>query len=327
MKEIDMLAMVRANGFRLGNAQDRQGGTGCTVLVFPDSAPCAVDVRGGGPASRESELLSPMAAASGIHAILLSGGSAFGLNASTGVMQYLEEQHIGFDTRICKVPLVVESCIYDLGCGDNVRPDAAMGYAACQAAEKGDFREGCYGAGTGATVGKLCGPDYMMKSGLGAYAVQVGDLQVGAVVSVNAVGDVLDEQGQILAGMRSRDGQGFADTRRVMLEEAGQTPTLFSQRAVGTTTNTTIGAVVTNGRFDKAQLKKIAALGSNGIVRAIRPVNTTADGDSLYAASVGSVSAELSPTGTIAAYVVEKAIRRAVCQAESLYGIEACQDV
>ena len=129
MKEIDMLAMARTNGFRLGNAQDRQGGTGCTVLVFPESAPCAVDVRGGGPASRESELLSPMAAASGIHAILLSGGSAFGLNASTGVMQYLEEQHIGFDTRICKVPLVVESCIYDLGCGDNVRPDAAMGYA------------------------------------------------------------------------------------------------------------------------------------------------------------------------------------------------------
>ena len=114
MKEIDMLAMARTNGFRLGNAQDRQGGTGCTVLVFPDSAPCAVDVRGGGPASRESELLSPMAAASGIHAILLSGGSAFGLNASAGVMQYLEEQHIGFDTRICKVPLVVESCIYDL---------------------------------------------------------------------------------------------------------------------------------------------------------------------------------------------------------------------
>jgi hypothetical protein len=120
-------------------------------------------------------------------------------------MQYLEEQHIGFDTRICKVPLVVESCIYDLGCGDNVRPDAAMGYAACQASESGDFRQGCYGAGTGATVGKLCGPDYMMKSGLGAYAVQVGDLQVGAVVAVNAVGDVLDENGQILAGMRSRD--------------------------------------------------------------------------------------------------------------------------
>uniref|UniRef100_UPI0040294303 P1 family peptidase n=1 Tax=Megasphaera sp. TaxID=2023260 RepID=UPI0040294303 len=131
--------------------------------------------------------------------------------------------------------------------------------------------------------------------------------------------------GQIRAGRRSREGQGFADTRRVMLEEAGQTPTLFSQRAVGTTTNTTIGAVVTNGQFDKAQLKKIAALGSNGLVRTIRPVNTTADGDSLYAASVGSVSAELSLTGTIAAYVVEQAIRRAVRQAESMYGVPAYQ--
>ena len=324
MKEI---AFTDIDGVRIGSAENSAAGTGCTVVICEAGAPCGVDIRGGGPASRETGLLDPTAAAEKIHAVLLSGGSAYGLDAAGGVMHYLEEHDIGFETRICKVPLVVASCIYDLGCGDNVRPDAAMGYAACQAAETGDFREGCYGAGTGATVGKLCGPDSMMKSGLGAYAVQVGDLQVGAVVAVNAVGDVLDEQGQILAGMRSRDGQGFADTRRVMLEEAGQTPTLFSQRAVGTTTNTTIGAVVTNGRFDKAQLKKIAALGSNGIVRAIRPVNTTADGDSLYAASVGSVSAELSLTGTIAAYVVEKAIRRAVCQAESLYGIEACQDV
>ncbi|MGN0948715.1 P1 family peptidase [uncultured Megasphaera sp.] len=323
MNEITLMEMAQASQFRLGNAQNREAGTGCTVLIFPKSAPCAVDVRGGGPASRESELLNPMAAASGIHAILLSGGSAFGLNASTGVMQYLEEKGIGFETRVCKVPLVVESCIYDLGCGDNVRPDAAMGYQACVSAEMNVFREGCYGAGTGATVGKLCGPDYMMKSGLGAYAVQVGELQVGAVVAVNAVGDVLKKDGTILAGMRSRDGQGFADTRRVMLEEYGKTPTLFSQRAVGTTTNTTIGAVITNGKFNKAQLKKIAALGSNGIVRTIRPVNTTADGDSLYAASVGNVSAELSLTGTIAAYVVEKAIRRAVTQAESLYGVPA----
>ena len=325
MNEITLMEMAQAAQFRLGNAQNRTAGTGCTVLIFPKSAPCAVDVRGGGPASRESELLNPMAAASGIHAILLSGGSAFGLNASTGVMQYLEEKGIGFDTRVCKVPLVGESCIYDLGCGDNVRPDAAMGYNACVAAELNSFREGCYGVGTGATVGKLCGPDYMMKSGLGAYAVQVGELQVGAVVAVNAVGDVLNKDGTILAGMRSRDGQGFADTRRVMLEEYGKTPTLFSQRAVGTTTNTTIGAVITNGKFNKAQLKKIAALGSNGIVRTIRPVNTTADGDSLYAASVGTVSAELSLTGTIAAYVVEKAIRRAVTQAESLYGVPAVE--
>ena len=322
MREIDIQELLSKETFCLGSAEDRKGGTGCTVLVFPESAPCAVDVRGGGPASRESELLSPMAAASGIHAILLSGGSAFGLNAATGVMTCLEEQGIGFETRIAKVPLVVASCIFDLGCGDDVRPDAAMGYAACDAAFKGDFREGCYGAGTGATVGKLCGPDYMMKSGVGAYAVSVGDLKVCAIVVVNAVGDVLGESGEILSGMRSRDGKEFADTRRVMLEEAGITPTLFSQRAVGTT----IGAIVTNGRFDKAQLKKIAALSSNGMVRTIRPVNTTADGDSLYAASIGTVSAEISLTGTLAAYAVEHAVRRAVLQAEPMYGIPASLD-
>jgi L-aminopeptidase/D-esterase-like protein len=316
------IALTDIRGFRIGNAENKEAGTGCTVVICPDGAPCGVDVRGGGPASRESELLNPTAAAEMIHAVVLSGGSAYGLDAAGGVMRYLEEHGIGFETRICKVPLVVSSCIYDLGCGDNVRPDAAMGYAACAAAEHNEVREGNYGAGTGATVGKLCGPSYMMKSGLGMYAMQCGELQVGAVVAVNAVGDVMDEHNEIMAGMRSKDGQGFADTRRVLLEEYGVTPTLFSQRGVGTT-NTTIGAVLTNGKFNKAQLKKIAALASNGIVRAIRPVNTTADGDSLYALSVGEISAEISTTGTIAAYVVEQAIRSAVSNARTAYGVPA----
>ena len=262
MKEI---ALQDIQGFRIGNAQDELGGTGCTVLIFPDGAPCGVDIRGGGPASRESELLNPTAAAERIHAVLLSGGSAFGLNAAGGVMQYLEEKGIGFPTGICNVPLVVASCIFDLGCGDNVRPDAAMGYAACVASEKHMIREGNYGAGTGATVGKLCGPKGMMKSGLGVYAVQVGELKVGAVV--------------------------------------------------------------TNGKFDKSHMKKIAALASNGFVRTIRPVNTTADGDSLYALSVGDVEADVSTTGTIAAYVVEQAVRRAVLTAEQAYGVPAAKSL
>lgn len=323
MKEIDMLAMARTNGFRLGNAQDRQGGTGCTVLVFPESAPCAVDVRGGGPASRESELLSPMAAASGIHAILLSGGSAFGLNASAGVMQYLEEQHIGFDTRICKVPLVVESCIYDLGCGDNVRPDAAMGYAACQASESGDFRQGCYGAGTGATVGKLCGPDYMMKSGPAPMpsrsatfrSVPSSPSMPSAMSSTKtarswpvcaaAMARALPIRGGSCSKKPARRRPSFPARRRD--DDQYDYRCRRHQWAVR-----------------QGPAEKIAALGSNGLVRTIRPVNTTADGDSLYAASVGSVSAELSLTGTIAAYVVEQAIRRAVRQAESMYGVPAC---
>ena len=324
MKEITLQDI---GGFRIGSAQDERGGTGCTVLIFPDGAPCGVDVRGGGPASRETELLNPAAAAECIHAVLLSGGSAFGLNAAAGVMQYLEERHIGFETGICKVPLVVASCIYDLGCGANVHPDAAMGYAACVAAGTNDVQEGNYGAGTGATVGKLCGAAQMMKSGLGIYAVQVGDLQVGAVVAVNALGDVLGERNEIIAGMRTVDGTGFADTRRVMLEEYGTTATMFSGPPAGGTTNTTIGAVVTNGKFDKAHMKKIAALAGNGFVRTIRPVNTTADGDSLYALSVGDVEADVSTTGTIAAYVVEQAVRRAVLTAEGAYGVPSLHDL
>lgn len=310
----------------MGHAQDEKGGTGCTVLIFSKGAPCGVDIRGGGPASRETGLLHPAAAAEKIHAVLLSGGSAFGLDAAGGVMQYLEEHHIGFDTRICKVPLVVSSCIYDLGCGSNVRPDKAMGYAACVASEMNQAREGNYGAGTGATVGKLCGPSRMMKSGAGMYAVQLGDLKVGAVVVVNALGDVLDEDNSILAGMRHADGCGFADTRRVMFEQYGRQETLFSRRAAGVM-NTTIGAVVTNGKFGKTALTKIAALGSNGMVRTIRPVNTMADGDTLYALSTGEVRAELNLTGALAAYAVEQAVRRAVRCAVPAYGIPAACDI
>lgn len=319
MKKIRLQDMT---GFYAGNAENKEGGTGCTVILCPDGAPCGIDVRGGGPAGRETELLKPSAAAEKIHAVLLSGGSAFGLDAAGGVMRYLEDHDIGFTTRVCKVPLVAASCIYDLGCGANVRPDAAMGYAACEAAEQNQLQEGNHGAGTGATVGKLCGPAYMMKSGLGICALQIGELQAAAIVVVNAVGDVYDDRNEIIAGMRNQDGTGFAGTRRVMLEEYGVTPTLFSQRASGTT-NTTIGAVLTNGAFDKTCLTKIAALAGNGIVRTIRPVNTTADGDSLYALSIGTVPAEVSVTGTLAAYAVECAVRRAVLAAEPAYGLPA----
>lgn len=206
MKEISLFDI---GNVRIGNAQDKEHGTGCTVLICPDGVPCGVDIRGGGPASRESALLDPRAAAERFHAVLLSGGSAYGLNAAGGVMAYLEEHGIGFDTVVCKVPLVLASCIYDLGCGANVRPDAAMGYAACVAAETNNAREGNEGAGTGATVGKCCGSAYRMKSGLGMYAVETNGLKVGAIVAVNALGDVINEDGTILAGMRHESGKGL----------------------------------------------------------------------------------------------------------------------
>lgn len=324
MKEIKL---QNISGFKIGSVENAIAGTGCTVIICPKGAPCAVDIRGGGPASRENALLDPVAAADRIHAVLLSGGSAYGLDAAGGVMRYLEEQNIGLPVGDAIVPLVVAACIFDLACGENIRPDADMGYAACVASEMNEaIQEGNHGVGTGATVGKLLGNAGMMKAGLGTYAIEMGEFQIGAVVAVNALGDVIDEKGDILAGLRSSDGQGFADTRQMMLEHYEDLLPILAG-AGNATTNTTIGAVITNGKFDKTQLKKIAALASNGLVRAVRPVNTTADGDSIFALSVGDVDFDINLAGTAAAYVVEQAIRRAVFSAEGAYGAPAWKDI
>lgn len=324
MEYIDITTM---KGFRLGSAEDCAAGTGCTVILCPQGAPCGVDVRGGGPASRETELLKPIAAADVIHGLALCGGSAFGLDAAGGVMKYLAERGIGFDTGICKVPLVCASSIFDLGCGSKeVRPDAAMGYAACVASERGEAAEGNHGAGTGATVGKYRGIAYGMKSGLGICAAAEGELQVAAVVAVNAFGDIYDNQAghRIVAGMLNREKDGFANTSHLMLEEYSRTAGLFA-RSAGMT-NTTIAAVMTNGAFTKTEMNKIAAMAGNGMVRAISPVNTMADGDAVYALSVGAVTADINVTGAFAAMVLERAIVRAVKAAEPAYGIPAYCD-
>ena len=209
MKEIKITDF---EGLQIGNAENTEAATGCTVLLFgKDGAPAGLDVRGGGPASRESELLKPMAAAQVIHAILLSGGSAFGLDAAGGVQKYLEERGIGFDVGVTKVPLVCQSDLFDLTVGRmDVRPDAAMGYAACLGAEHNNYRDGNYGAGTGASVGKMTGMGTCMKSGIGSYAVQIGELKIGTIVAVNALGDIYDHHnGQIIAGMLSDDQKSF----------------------------------------------------------------------------------------------------------------------
>ena len=192
---------------KIGSAENKEAATGCTVILCEQGMAAWLDVRGGGPASRETELLKPTAAAESIHAVLLSGGSAFGLDAAGGVMEYLEERNIGFDVGITKVPLVCESCLFDLMVGDHrVRPDNAMGYAACENAEKGNYRDGNFGAGTGATVGKFYGPEFCMKSGIGSYAVLIGDLQVGAIVAVIALGDIYDwKNGKKGAGLLAKD--------------------------------------------------------------------------------------------------------------------------
>lgn len=318
MKEI---SITEIENVKIGNAQDFAGGTGCTVILCERGAPTGVDVRGGAPASRETDLLNPVATVDRIHAVLLSGGSAFGLDAAAGVMEYLEKKNVGFDTGIAKVPIVCQSSLFDLVVGSAaVRPDKAMGYQACVDSENNRPREGNIGAGTGATVGKYHGPNYMMKSGLGIYAVQLGELKLAAIVAVNALGDVFDpETGKIIAGTLTPDLAGFANTELAMYSQYSNKKDLF-------TGNTTIGAIVTNGKFNKVQAAKIAAMAQNGYAKAIFPVHTTADGDSIYAMSVGDVEADVNVVGTLAAKVTAKAVARAVSQAEPAYGLKSARD-
>lgn len=306
---------------KIGHAQDYENATGCTVLLFEEGAPAGLDVRGGGPASRESQLLDPVAANQAIHGLLLSGGSAFGLDAAGGVMKYLEEKNIGFPVGMTVVPIVCASCLFDLELVNHkVRPDADMAYKACLDAERKRADSGNIGAGTGATVGKFKGPEYMMKSGLGCYAVQAGELKVGAIVAVNAVGDIFDlDTGRKLAGLLNEQKDGFLDTEEEIYKAYAGLKNLF-------TGNTTIGAIVTNGKFDKVQMKKIASMAHNGYARTIRPVHTSADGDSIYGVSTGNVTADPDVTGTLASMVMARAVNRAVLSSEAMYGCPSAQD-
>ncbi len=300
------IAVADMPGLRIGNAQDEAAKTGVTVLMFDRGARVGIDVSGGGPAARETHLADPTTADNPINAIMLGGGSAYGLAAADGVMRYLEERGIGYDTGFARVPLVCASCLYDLGCGRaDVRPDAQMGYAACVDAETNSPRCGSVGAGCGATVGKLCGMERASDSGLGIFAVQLGELKMAAIVAVNALGDIYDpKSGQQVAGLKSEDGTQLLDSRDELYGIAAPTD-MF-------TGNTTIGAIVTNGAFTKAEMSKIAAMTRNAYARCICPVGTMADGDTIYAASVGHVAADVNVAGTLAADVMQKAILRAV---------------
>lgn len=319
MTEWNEINITDIKNIRIGHAQDEENGTGCTVIICGEKAPCAVDIRGGGPASREAALLDPTASNDGVNAVMLSGGSAYGLDAAGGVMKYLEEHKIGLPVGDFIVPIVVGSCIFDLNCKNGkVRPDAAMGYAACVDSEKNMDRNGNVGAGMGATVGKLLGNEHCMKSGLGTYAVQVGQLQVGAVAAVNALGDVFQMDSQIqLAGLLNKDNTAMISSEI----EAVKLPQLESHFAA----NTTIAAIVTNAALSKSQMKKVAQLSSNGIARTIRPVNTSMDGDSVYALSCGKVSSSSDVVGTLGACVLAKAINRGVLEAAEIYGYKSAQ--
>ena len=302
----DEINIKDMDGFRIGNAQNAEAKTGVTVIIFDKKARVGIDVSGGGPAAIETHLADPTTADTPVNAIMLGGGSAYGLAAASGISRYLEERGIGYDTRFALVPLVCGSCIYDLCNGSaTVRPDSAMGYDACLDSEKNDPKSGDFGAGCGATVGKICGMSRASNSGLGMYAVRLGELEMAAVVAVNALGDVYDPAtGAELAGLRSQDGNELVDSRTELYKICKKTD-MF-------TGNTTIGAIVTNAGFTKAEMSKIASMARNAYARCINPVGTMADGDTIYAASIGNVDADINVAGTLAAEVMEKAILRAV---------------
>ena len=318
------IPVTQIGGIRIGQTEDSAAGTGCTVFLCPEGMRAGLDVRGGGPASRDSRVLDPIASAQTVHAVVLAGGSAFGLGAANGVMAYLADRGIGLPVGTVRVPLVVQSDLFDLLVGDPaVFPDPAMGREAARLAmEAPNYRDGCFGAGCGATIGKAAGTMTAMKAGIGSFAVELGGLRVGAVAALNAFGDIYDwRTGRKLAGLLKEDRSGFRSALDVMAE------TLAPGENEGLAGNTTLGVILTNARFDKPQLCKLAGMAQDGVARAVRPVHTSVDGDSVYAVSAGTVPASLDLAGTLAADCMSEAILRAVYAAESAYGRPAARDL
>ncbi len=328
----EQTAITDVPGVLVGQVEDTDAITGCTVVLCKDGAVAGVDQRGGAPGTRETDLLAPMHLVQKVHAVLLTGGSAFGLDAAAGVMRYLEEQGVGFDVQVAKVPIVPAAVLFDLGIGSaDVRPDAEMGYAACLNASGDPPREGNAGAGMGATVGKILGMGSAMKSGIGTASRNLGGgLVVGAIVAVNALGDVIDPRtGVIIAGARPAKlgpaqvgGEGpYANTLEVMKSMIGKTVLRFASRG-----NTVIGVVATNAALSKEDANKVAQMAHDGLARTIRPAHTMLDGDTIFAISTGGKKADVNLVGAYVAEVVASAIVRAVTAAESIADIPALRD-
>jgi L-aminopeptidase/D-esterase-like protein len=310
-------AITDVPGVLVGQVSEVEGITGCTVCVFPEGAVGGVDIRGSATGTREIDTLNVQHLAAHIHAIVLAGGSAYGLDAAGGVMQALEEQHIGFRTRAARVPLVPAAIIYDLGIGSAMRrPDVAMGYTACRVATAGAVQEGNVGVGTGATVGKLFGLPQAMKGGVGT-ASQLVDEQVwvGALAVCNAFGDVVDTAtGRLLAGARKApDSDALLDTAAQL--RRGVKPLAMEG------TNTTLGVVATNARLTRPQAHKLAQLAQHGLVRGLSPAHTLFDGDIVFAVSTGSQTLDMTRLGVVAADLLATCLGRAVRAARSLAGV------
>jgi L-aminopeptidase/D-esterase-like protein len=329
------LSLTDVRGIKVGHFTSQQRPTGCTAVLCEAGVVAGVDVRGAAPGTRETDLLNPINSVQQVHAIMLTGGSAYGLETATGAMRYLEEHGVGFKidsppqgtkpgSRIL-VPIVPAAVLFDLEVGDpKIRPNAESGYQACQAASSGSVAEGNVGAGAGATVGKMFGMEFAMKSGLGSAGIKVGatEIVVAALVAVNAVGDVIQpKNGKIVAGARTVDGRGFRDSMLEILRGRQVLPPAGA--------NTTLGVVATNVAFNKAQMTKIAQMAHDGLARTINPVHTPADGDTIFALSTGVLKLNVNHghIGAIAAEVISQAVLRAVMLAKSIPGLPAYEEM
>jgi L-aminopeptidase/D-esterase-like protein len=314
-------AITDVPGVKVGHYTDSKAATGCTVILCEPGAVAGVDVSGSSPGTRETDLLRAGNLVDKVQAIVLSGGSAFGLDAAAGVMRYLEERGFGYETSAGRVPIVPAAIIFDLNIGDSrIRPGASEGYQACLAATDIEVTEGCVGAGTGATVGKSLGVERAVKSGLGTASQRIaGDIVVAALMVVNAVGDVIEPgTGKILAGPRNSDESGFLSTSQLWKGEFKEAIPPF---------NTVIGVVATDTKLSKVEATKLARVAQVGIARTIDPCHTMYDGDALFALSSGDKETDFNVLGATAAEVVAQAIVRAIRNAETLAGVPAAKDV
>lgn len=326
-------AITDIPGIAVGHAQNTEGVTGCTVILCPEGTTGGVDQRGGAPGTRETDLLRPLHLVNHVDAVLLGGGSAFGLDAAAGVMQYLEEQGRGIDTGVAKVPIVPAAILFDLAIGDpNIRPDKAMGYQACIHASLSPPKQGNFGAGTGATVGKILGPTQAMKSGIGTASMEIGNgVIVGAIIAVNAFGDIISpDDGAILAGARTLQkgpvklgsGPFFADTMQTMKKMTGRAILEFAARQ-----NTIIGTVATNAKLNKEEINKVAQMAHNGLAAVVRPAHSMLDGDTIFALATNKKKADVNTVGAYAAQVVTQAIINGVQAADSISTIPSSRSL
>lgn len=308
-------------GIKVGHSSSMEGLTGCSVIIYDEGATGGVDVRGSAPGTRETDLFKAENIVDKVHGVVLSGGSAFGLDASSGVMKYLEEQGIGFDVGVTKVPIVTSAVIFDLNIGDyKIRPDFDMGYDAAKNANISENRQGLVGCGMGATVGKVLGPNGAMKSGLGSATMEIGELKVSAMVAVNSFGDVYDyKSGRQIAGVYDYENKKMLNTMEILKGEY--------QAMNFPMNNTTIGVIATNAILNKAEGNKIAQMAHNGYARSINPIHTMFDGDTIFTMGTNKVKADISLVGTIAAETMSRAISNAVINSVGIDGLLSSGDI